>query len=187
MPDYSNGKIYKIVDNTNANIYIGSTCEPTLARRLSKHVGDYKCWKNGKKNNKSSFKIIENGDYDIVLIENFPCDKKDELHKRERYWIETLDCINLNIPFREPKESDKIKYEKFKDKIKARAKKWAEDNKERVKQLHSERYQSNKEQIEARRKTKYTCVCGSFICSGEKSEHEKSKKHQNFINSMKET
>ena len=35
MPDYNKGKIYKIVDNTNNNIYIGSTCEPTLAHRLA--------------------------------------------------------------------------------------------------------------------------------------------------------
>ena len=36
MVNYQLGKIYKIVDNTNGNIYIGSTCEPTLARRLAK-------------------------------------------------------------------------------------------------------------------------------------------------------
>ena len=48
MVNYQDGKIYKIVDNTNNNVYIGSTCEPTLARRLAKHVGHYKFWKNGK-------------------------------------------------------------------------------------------------------------------------------------------
>jgi predicted GIY-YIG superfamily endonuclease len=42
MTDYSLAKIYKIIDNTNNNIYIGSTCEPTLARRLAKHLGNYK-------------------------------------------------------------------------------------------------------------------------------------------------
>ena len=42
MIDYSKGKIYKIVCNNTGLIYIGSTCEPTLARRLAKHVGNYK-------------------------------------------------------------------------------------------------------------------------------------------------
>ena len=51
MPNYQLGKIYKIVDNTNNNIYVGSTCEPTLARRLSSHVRDYHVWKNGKRTN----------------------------------------------------------------------------------------------------------------------------------------
>jgi predicted GIY-YIG superfamily endonuclease len=50
MPkDYSRGKIYKIVCNITNKIYIGSTCEPTLARRLAWHVQDFKKWKNGKK------------------------------------------------------------------------------------------------------------------------------------------
>ena len=41
MPDYSLGKVYKIVDNTNQDVYIGSTCQPTLAQRLSQHKKDY--------------------------------------------------------------------------------------------------------------------------------------------------
>ena len=41
MPDYSKGKIYIIVDNTNNTVYIGSTCEPTLAHRLAQHKKDY--------------------------------------------------------------------------------------------------------------------------------------------------
>lgn len=35
MVNYSFAKVYKIVDNTNGNIYVGSTCEPTLARKLA--------------------------------------------------------------------------------------------------------------------------------------------------------
>ena len=65
----------------------GSTCEPTLARRLAAHIGNYI---PHKQSNKSSFvtslKCFENNDYDIILLENWPpCDDKDELHKRERY------------------------------------------------------------------------------------------------------
>ena len=39
---YLRGKIYKIIDNTNNNVYIGSTCELTLASRLAKHIQRYK-------------------------------------------------------------------------------------------------------------------------------------------------
>ena len=48
MVNYQLGKIYKIVDNTNNNIYIGSTCEPTLARRLSNHICVYKKYLEGE-------------------------------------------------------------------------------------------------------------------------------------------
>ena len=34
-------KIYKIIDNTNQNVYIGSTCG-SLKDRLSRHKGNYK-------------------------------------------------------------------------------------------------------------------------------------------------
>ena len=47
MPDYGLGKIYKIVDYTNDNIYVGSTAEPTLARRLAGHRSSYKYWLKG--------------------------------------------------------------------------------------------------------------------------------------------
>ena len=37
MVNYQLGKIYKLVDNTNGNIYIGSTCKPYLSSRLVQH------------------------------------------------------------------------------------------------------------------------------------------------------
>ena len=36
MPDYSKGKIYKITNDLNDDVYIGSTCD-TLSRRFSNH------------------------------------------------------------------------------------------------------------------------------------------------------
>ena len=41
MPNYQDGKIYKIVFNITDECYIGSTCEPTVARRLAGHVKSY--------------------------------------------------------------------------------------------------------------------------------------------------
>lgn len=87
MVNYQNGKIYKIVDNTNGNIYIGSTCEKYLSRRLQGHRDQKKC---------VSSCIINNNDYHIELIENWKCNSKDELHKREQYWMDKLECVNKN-------------------------------------------------------------------------------------------
>ena len=36
MPAYKKGEIYKILNNIDADVYIGSTCD-TLSRRTSKH------------------------------------------------------------------------------------------------------------------------------------------------------
>ena len=91
--NYNNGKIYKIVDNTNGNIYIGSTIQ-TLKERLRKH----------HRLNCSSREIIRNGDYDIILIEDYPCESEEELKLRERYFIENNDCVNILLPGRSLKE-----------------------------------------------------------------------------------
>ena len=40
MANYQLGKICKIIDLDSNQCYIGSTCEPTLAKRLAKHVSD---------------------------------------------------------------------------------------------------------------------------------------------------
>ena len=91
--NYQLGKIYKIVDLDSNKCYVEKICEPTLARRLAKHVGDYKQYLKGKGHNIASYRILEMEDYDIVLIEAYPCNSKDELHARERYY--TLKGVNL--------------------------------------------------------------------------------------------
>ena len=101
MPDYQKGKIYKIIDNTNDNIYIGSTINP-LKERLRKH----------KSLNCSSREIIRNNNYNIILIEDYPCNSKEELELRERYHIENNECINTLLPRRTVKEYQKT--EKYK-------------------------------------------------------------------------
>ena len=154
MPDYSEAKIYKIVDNTNDNIYIGSTCQK-LSQRLSEHVRHFKQYKEGKKvGYVTSYKIIENEDYDIILIEKYNCKDKEELHKRERFYIEKFECVNKNIPGRTRKESCK------------------------------EYREANKELIKEKASKLINCICGSEIQIHEKSRHSKTKKHINFINNQ---
>jgi hypothetical protein len=109
MVNYQNSKIYKIVDNTNGNVYIGSTCK-ILYERLAQHGYDYKRYLDGNYHFVTSFKILEKNNYEIELIELCPCNSKIELHKRERYYIETIECINKNIPSRTKQESQNEKH-----------------------------------------------------------------------------
>jgi len=102
MVNYQNGKIYKIVGNNLT--YYGSTCEPTLAKRLTKHKCALNEYKKGQRRFITSFKIIESGEYNIVLVEKHSCKSKDELHKRERFYIENNECVNKVIPGRTHKE-----------------------------------------------------------------------------------
>jgi len=97
---YTNGKIYKIESPNHEKCYVGSTCTK-LCARLAKHKNSYKAFKEGKrKHNMASSEIIEAGDPFITLIENYPCNNKEELLKREREWFEKLDCVNIKYPLR---------------------------------------------------------------------------------------
>ena len=95
MVNYEFAKVYKIVDNTNDNVYIGSTCEPTLARRLASHRRDYKRYLEGKQHFITSYEILKNNNYEIILLEECKdITTKDQLHKRERFYIENNICVN---------------------------------------------------------------------------------------------
>ncbi|RYH18809.1 hypothetical protein EON65_26865 [archaeon] len=102
MPDYSKGKIYKIADNTKWKYihrsHYRTTTEPTIARRLTGHVRNYRQYQIGKHSSyETSFKIIKNGDYCIALLEEVNCSSKDELSAKKRYYIENNTCVNKVI------------------------------------------------------------------------------------------
>jgi hypothetical protein len=176
MPDYQNGKIYKIYCNITAETYYGSTCN-TLTKRVSSHKCDFKYWKNGKKNYIKSFDIIERGDYTYSLVEHFPCDSKIDLHSRERYWIENNNCVNKIIPRRTEKEY----YEDNKEQICEQKKEYREVNKEKIREQRKEHYEANKERLLKKHReygvVKVVCGCGSEITNNNLSRHRKSKKH----------
>ena len=143
MLDYSKSKIYRIVCNITGLVYIGSTSQ-SLIQRLQDHKFKYKSYLNKSNNYTSSFKIIENENYDIILIEDFPCERKEQLHSRERFWIENTDCVNKNIPTRTKTEYQKNWYENNKDKNKEYQKKWYENNKDKKKKKNKEYYDNKK-------------------------------------------
>ena len=97
MTIYSNSKIYRIIDNTNGQQYFGST-KVGLSQRMAQHNYSFKRWKCGKTNYTSSYKILENGDYNIILVEEFPCENKEQLRRRERFHIESNLCVNIRKP-----------------------------------------------------------------------------------------
>ena len=121
MPiDYSLSKIYKIEPlnpDDESDVYIGSTCEPTLARRMSGHRRDYSRWKKGTFGKVTVFKLFEKYGVDncnIVLVEKFPCNNKDELYMREAYYIRLNYCVNKYIPKRTKDQRNEYKNTKLK-------------------------------------------------------------------------
>jgi hypothetical protein len=146
MPNYNNGKIYKIVCNTTGEIYIGSTVMQ-LCRRLSTHVNDAKRLLNSCKSND----IILRKNYSIVLIENCPCNNKEELQRKEREHIEANICVNKVIP----QQTQKEWRDKNRDKLAIIDKRYKDKNKDKVNDRRKIYYALNAEKIKDNRKIYY--------------------------------
>ena len=164
MVNYSNGKIYKLVNNVDDKIYIGSTCDELRCRKWGhksklNRYPDYKVYKH----------LIQVGwgNVEIILIENYECKSKEELHARERHWIDELKPeLNKQTPTLTKREYEQI-------------------NKEKISERKKRYNQINKDRIEANRGSNYICICGKEIRKDSKSRHYKTKKHTDFINNQK--
>ena len=160
MVNYQLGKIYKIVCRITGEVYVGSTCEKTLARRLVDHRSACNRYLEKQEGSKfSSFQIIQRGNYYIELLENFPCDNRDELRKKERKWYDKTDCINHCRPylFKEEMRVERLIYDEInKERIREKQKQYKEEHKERINEYKRLNYHKNKkepteEEIEAKR------------------------------------
>ncbi len=163
--DYKNGKIYKIESHLGDKINIGSTTKKYLSQRMDQHRSDYKRWKNGTRGITRSFTLFEEYGVEncsIILIELCSCSSKDELNSKEAHYIKTLECVNKKVPGRTKSE-------------------YRKDNPEKIRTIANKFYHKNKEAICEYKQQKYECECGSHICLGSKSEHNRTKKHTQYL------
>ena len=110
---YSRGKIYKIVDVGYSKCYYGSTTEK-LHNRFSKHKNMYKQYLAGKREeNKTTtacamFEEFGMENCKIELVENYPCNSKEELNAREGFYIQNNECVNKLVAGRTQTERNKL-------------------------------------------------------------------------------
>ena len=170
MVNYGNGKIYRIISNETEIIYIGSTTQP-LTKRMAHHKTLMKC---------SSAEILQYPDADIILIENYSCNSKEELKSREQYHIDDYRANGFNVinknraigldrdrlknrqkEYREKnkeiiKEQMKEYYHGNKGQFHKRSKEWKEKNKEKIKEYYKDYHQKNRqERIEYAREVRF--------------------------------
>jgi len=167
---YKRGKIYTIrcrYDDTL--IYVGSTIQ-SLSLRIASHRREKDC---------SLYQLV-NGDWKnwyIELYEEYPCNNKQLLERREGEVQREIATINKQIAGRTKKEywkqyyednRDKIKekYQNNRDKISEKAKQYYKDNREKflekyqdnsdkIKEKRKEHYQNNRDKIKEKRKEHY--------------------------------
>ena len=158
--DYSQAKVYKITNDFNNDIWIGTTCD-TLVKKFSVHKAD--AIRNYRKDCIIQ-KLIKEYGFDrfrIQLIEDYPCEDLYQLRQRQGYYIRELKAINKYA-------DDKDYYEKNKERINERYKEYAQkpEVKERIKERSSEII---------------VCECGCSFTRHSLKRHQKTKVHLNFI------
>jgi len=189
--DYKNGKIYKITNKVNELIYIGSTVQ-NLNYRFSSHIS---AWKYNKNTSKlyNAFSEIGIENFNIVLIENFPCVNKRQLEERETYYIQLYDSVEkgYNQGWAKTTEERKQALKKI------NKKRFNENNKEYIKEYNHENYPKyrnrileyqkeyrgkNIEKIKIYRSKKTHCnVCNMDYNWAHRIRHEKTKRHQKLL------
>ncbi len=99
MPDYKNSKIYTIRCKTDNNlIYVGSTTQP-LSKRMVEHRSKHNEEKSDSYTNPLYIKMREFGieNFFIELYEDYPCERKEQLEKREGEIIWNIGNLNRVI------------------------------------------------------------------------------------------
>jgi hypothetical protein len=190
---YLNGKIYTIRSFQTEKYYIGSTIQP-LYKRLHTHRAYY----NTGISKITSGEIVKFHDNYIELLEDFPCENRLQLEKREGELIRQYkqDVVNAYISGRtnqeyciDNKESILIYNENYykhhKEYFQKYHKVYQQQNVEVIQKYKKEYRKINEEKIKANNVVKIICPCGASIQKINKARHEKSTKHNEYINSLK--
>jgi hypothetical protein len=193
--DFSRTQIYRFVCNDTAvqECYVGSTTN--WIHRKAAHKSRCNTETDKGYNLKIYQTIRANGGWEnwsMVLIEDYPCDNDLEKRKRERYWQEHYDAkMNSRLAqssMKEWNETHKEYHKEYreshKEELLQKAKEYRETHKEQIIEKKKEYYEAQKNEINDKRKEKYECECGIKLARGNKSDHEKTKKHLLFISNQ---
>jgi len=193
IKNYSNGIIYKLCcKNPNIeNIYIGSTTD--IDCRKQYHINSCNN-KNDFSYNNYKYKFIrENGNFenwDIIIVEKFSCDNKEQLEIRERYWYDKLKPqLNSIKPRSTIKEKNLLKNE-WNKKNKNKKNEWSkknysnnDDRKKYINDYNKKYYEENKSTYHNLYKNNYikngkiNCeICNCSIIKSNLKRHQQSKK-----------
>ena len=187
MPDYSKGKIYRI--SAGDLTYYGSTAQP-----LSKRMGQHRQDRQRGKGCASCLVLQHDPEARIILVEDYPCENREQLNAREQHFIDNNECVNKQKAYtgltkaeyktqyrQDNAEAIKAYYQDNAEARKAYQAQYNQDNAEAIREYKSQYNQDNREAISARRNVKHTCECGGRYTHAGKSQHLRTKKHQEYL------
>ena len=103
-----NGKIYKITNNVDSDIYIGSTTN-SLQLRFAVHILTAKYSKSKHRLLYRKMNLLGGENFKIELVDEITCHDKQDLKVLEGYYILQLGTLNHNVAGRTIKDWRVIK------------------------------------------------------------------------------
>jgi hypothetical protein len=178
MPNYQQSKIYKIVNDDDDDVYVGSTTKKYLCDRFANHKSHWRMYLNQNQKSRycSSYQILGKANPRIELIEMCPCNNKDELLARERHHINnTVNCVNKS-------KNPGIMNEVGKDYNKMKCSEYYYSHYDELRARQNIYRLKNIEKIRAHKNKRVQCSeCGFMYGNSCKGQHIRSKKHQNCL------
>jgi hypothetical protein len=172
---YADTKIYKL-ECPDGFYYYGHTTN-TLSYRKGGHKSDSKKSRNS---NSPLYKHIENckidwKDIKMILIENYPCNSKDEARAKENEYIvkfkNNIKCLNYHHSFLSKEAEVEYRNEYNKKKGVENQQRYREANQEKVKAY----YEANKQKMLLRNAEIIPCpICSKELRRDSMSKHKKS-------------
>ena len=109
----------------------------------------------------------------MIPIQEYPCLNSIQLCIQEEKVRQELEA-NLNSQNAYTSKEERV------EQVKEYNAKYREQNKEAI----TEYRENNREKLAEQQKEKFTCDCGSICSKGNKSKHEKTKKHLAYLESL---
>ncbi len=181
LPDFSKGVIYKITCSDSAIIdcYVGSTVN--FKRRKWCHSAACSN-QNSRDHNIPVYVFIrEHGgwsNWNMGVIESYPCQTELELRARERYFI---DQINPSLNVTKPCRTDAEWRAENREYLRAEKKRYAEEHKSHIDKKNHEYYAQHREAILLAQRKQTECECGVIYTGFHGARHERSKHHLQFM------
>lgn len=165
--DFSKALIYAIYDSTGEynGVYVGSTAL-TLERRINIHVKSLQSYQKGLKGYRRlrAYDVMLNAkNWQAKVLEHYPCKNVKQLHLRETHWIlNTPNTVNHHVPLH------------------------TTEGKKQARKLATGKYdEKHREEKRIRQNQKFGCHCGGSYTMANRRQHWRCKKHQNFIDALK--
>ena len=173
MPDYQQGKIYKIKGGDEC--YIGSTTY-TESHRYSAHKSNYKYTCRYSTTVSILFEKYGVENCSIEIIELFPCNNKKTLLEREAYWIENTVCVNKLRPIISDEQREAERFIQNKE--------YRELHRNELNERSLQYRKDNVDSIEQKQSEKMECECGKMVRRDYLKKHKKTQKHKKICGSV---